>query len=108
MYNTTNQDTNPKPIEILKGIVCLKDKATTNNSTAVAGNPHNTPSAKLLKFVIFSPCTLNQNKLNKLTNGNAAIIPPYLGKYLATSVTAPMIIADTMTFVKKNTLLLPL
>lgn len=77
-----NQATNPNPTDNSNDKEDFREIATIINKTAVAGNPHKTPIANLLKLIVCSPCTYNQNKLSKLTKGSAAIIPPYFGKIL--------------------------
>lgn len=98
-----NQATNPNPTDNSNDKEDFREIATIINKTAVAGNPHKTPIANLLKLIVCSPWTYNQNKLSKLTKGSAAIIPPYFGKNLAISVTPPIIKAETKIFTIKNT-----
>lgn len=66
--------------------------------TAVAGNPQSTPKANLLNAAACSPCIYNHMILNKLTNGRAAMIPPYTGYLLAISVTIEITIAEAIIF----------
>lgn len=94
--------TTPNPMETNNEKEAFNENATTINRTAVAGNPQRTPKANLLRLVVCSPCIYSQNKLSRLTKGNAAMMPPYFGKNLATSVTMPIIIAETKILKTKN------
>lgn len=84
----------PKRIETAKEKADFSEKKTIAKSTIVLGKPKRTPSVNSLITPVSFFSTQSQIMLNKLTSGNAAMTPPYVGKRLAISVTTPIMIAE--------------